>query len=76
MNCPVCGTADATDITVQTFDGKSFKCPSCGEYDVAGSIYDPGTLQCLDPEHRMTALEKAKRFAKPGARPMITSYNL
>lgn len=75
MECPVCG-ADAQDITVQTFDGKSIRCKSCGEYDISGSVYDPGTLQSLDPDQRLEALSKAKRFSAQGKRPMITTYNL
>lgn len=75
MDCPVCG-ALAQDITVQTFDGKSIRCQSCGDYDIAGTVYDPGALSGLDQEQRLEALNKAKRFAATGKRPMITSYCL
>ena len=75
MNCPVCGDT-AEDITSPTFDGKSIRCTTCGDYDISGSIYDPGTLLKLEPDERKRALDKAKRSARPGQRPMITSYNL
>jgi hypothetical protein len=61
---------------VQTFDGKSVRCPACGEYDISGTVYDTGELQKLEPGARRTALEKAKASAHPGKRPMITSYAL
>lgn len=76
MDCPVCGTAGAEDITVQTFDGKTFRCRTCGEYDVAGSVIDPGALERLSADARRGALQKAKGKAQPGKRPMITSYDL
>lgn len=75
MDCPVCGTK-AEDITVQTFDGKTVRCPNCGDYDISGSVYDAGALQRREPEERRGALDKAKRSAHPGKRPMITSYCL
>jgi hypothetical protein len=75
MDCPVCG-ADAQDITSQTFDGRSVRCKSCGVYDISGTVYDLGTLRKLKPEERLFVLNKAKQFAWPGKRPMITTYKL
>jgi hypothetical protein len=59
-----------------TIDGKSIRCPSCGEYDVSGTAYDTGALQKLEPERRRAALAKAKSSAQPGKRPLITSNML
>jgi hypothetical protein len=71
MSCPVCG-ANAEQIT-STIDGVSIVCPMCGEYDVASSVIATEQLQRLEPEQRGNALNKAKRLAQPGARPMITT---
>ena len=51
LNCPVC-VACAEGITPYTFDGKSIRCANCGEYDISGSVFDPGTFQKLEPEQR------------------------
>ena len=71
MNCPVCG-ANAEQIMSAT-DGVSIVCPMCGEYDVSSSVLATEQLQRLEPEERANALNKAKRSALPGARPMITT---
>ena len=76
MNCPVCDNPAAEDITPHTFDGKAFRCPHCGEYDIVGSVYDPGALKALVPERRKDALARATIVATLGHRPMITSYDL
>jgi hypothetical protein len=73
MDCPVCADANAKDITAHDFDGKSFRCPKCGDYDVAGSVWDPCKLQDLALEQRLVALTKAKRFAEPNKRPLVSS---
>jgi hypothetical protein len=71
MNCPVCG-ANAEYI-ISTIDGVSIACPMCGEYDVASSVLATEQLQRLELEERSHALNKAKRCAQPGVRPMITT---
>jgi hypothetical protein len=71
MNCPVCG-ANAEQI-MSTTDGVSIVCPMCGEYDVSSSVLATEQLQRLEPEERGNALNKAKRSALPGDRPMITT---
>jgi hypothetical protein len=73
MNYPVC-CANAEHF-VSTNDGLRIACPICGE-----------RLRKLSPCHRTAAetrtrrtidvLNKAKRCAQPGARPMITTYLL
>lgn len=75
LNCPVC-SACAEGITPYTFGGKSIRCANCGEYDISGSVFDSSTFQKLEPEQRRAVLNKAKRFAATGKRPMITSYSL
>jgi len=74
MDCPICG-APAKDLP-NAMDGKSISCSSCGDYDVAGSVYDSGKLQELEPEWRQRALGKARRWAESGKRPKITTYSL
>ena len=51
MDCPICGTA-AEDVP-NTIDGKSIRCPVCGEYSVSGTVHDTGALQKLEPEQRL-----------------------
>jgi hypothetical protein len=48
----------------------------CGEYDVASAVLATGQLQKLEPEKRGDVLDKARRSAEPGARPVITPYLL
>jgi predicted RNA-binding Zn-ribbon protein involved in translation (DUF1610 family) len=74
MNCPVCG-ANAEQIAT-TIDSVSINCPTCGEYDIARSVLAAEQLQRLEPQERRDALDKAKRSAEPGTRPMITTYLL
>jgi len=75
MKCPVC-EAESEDITEHSFDGKSVRCPRCGDYDIAGSVYVPGNLIKLEAEGRLRALQRARQFAKRGERPVIKSSTL
>jgi hypothetical protein len=74
MDCFICG-ANAEQIPT-TIDRLSIFCPMCGEYDVSSSVLTTGQLQKLDWEQRGDVLDKARRSAEPGARPMITDYML
>ena len=76
MNCPVCENAAAEDITPNTFDGKAFRCPACGEYDIVASVYEPGALKALPRDRRKDALARAIIVATIGKRPRITTYDL
>jgi hypothetical protein len=67
MNCPVCGGM-ADDVTPHTIDGRGIHCSACGEYDVSGSIYDPGTLQKRRPAAAISR-PATKRDPRLGARP-------
>jgi hypothetical protein len=75
MNCPVCG-ANAHQIPTTTAGIMCIACSTCGEYDVSTSVIATGQLQNLEPEQRRDVLDKGKRSAQPGARPMITTYLL
>ncbi|WOH64054.1 hypothetical protein [Bradyrhizobium sp. BWA-3-5] len=75
INCPVC-EAEAEDITVETFDGKTVRCRSSGDYDISGTVFDPDLLKRLDRDARYSALQRAKSAASEGNRPMILSFNL
>ena len=76
MNCPICGSADAEDISVQTFDGKSIRCDYCGDYDISGSVYEPNTLAGMDLERRIAALHRAKQSKGEKIRLKIMTYDL
>jgi predicted RNA-binding Zn-ribbon protein involved in translation (DUF1610 family) len=74
MDCPICG-ASAQQIPIAN-DGLSISCPMCGEYDVARAVVATRQLQELEPEQRRDVLDKAKRSAQPGARPLISPFLL
>lgn len=76
MNCPVCNDPATEDITSRTFYGKTFRCPSCGEYDIVGSVYEPGALKALEPVKRQEVLHIARQLAPLGQRPRMTTYDL
>jgi len=49
MQCLVCGgEVQVTEIPIKR---RGIKCPSCGEYDVSGTVYETGMLQKLDRAH-------------------------
>jgi len=74
MNCLVCG---ANAETIETgADVVSLACPRCGEYDVSRSVIAAGQLQQLEPKQRRDILDKAKRSAPLGARPLIRPFLL
>jgi len=74
MDCLVCG-ANAEHIPT-TISGVSIRCPRCGEYDVERAVIASGQFQKLEPEQRRDVLDKAKRSAPPGARPLIRPFLL
>lgn len=76
MECPVCGNAAADDIPSQTIDGDAFRCPTCGEYQISGSVYSRGLLKSLELSKRKDALARAQLQASPGKLPCITVYDL
>ena len=71
--CPVCD-APAQDITVPTFDGKTFRCPRCGDFDVSGTVLSGALLAQYDRQSRIAILERPKEMVHGGKRPMITTY--
>lgn len=71
IQCPICDGL-AEDLP-NTIDGKSVHCDRCGDFDVSGTVYDPGYLERLAPDERRQALQNAKQGARPGTRPMITT---
>jgi len=70
VNCPVCKCA-AVDIGRKDFDGKVIRCANCKDYEISGQRML--VFLAADAEHRADALAKAKRFARPGQRPLIDS---
>lgn len=74
MICPIC---DATAEQVPPLtDGLGVVCLACGAYDISHTVIATGQLRKLELDRRRDVLDKAKRSARPGCRPMITSYLL
>jgi hypothetical protein len=73
MTCPICGAA-AEDITSGVFDGLQVRCPRCGDFEVSGTVLERLLRQGY--EERVEALEKARRLAPKGQRPIINSVTL
>jgi hypothetical protein len=73
MDCPICG-AVAENITSPGFDGLGVRCHNCKDFDVADAVLNQ--LLRMDIEERTAALEKARRLAPPGERPVINSISL
>ena len=76
MICPICADVTAEDVTVATFDGITIQCPSCGLYDVSGTVWGSGLLQKLEPDARARALMSAKRSTSLLRRPMVQSTDI
>ena len=70
MQCPVCA-AQAKNLTSATYDGVVVSCPTCGEYQVTGTVFNK--LLKLAPEYRADVLQRAKERACLGARPTIST---
>jgi hypothetical protein len=75
MECPVCG-ASAQSIDPPTFDAKSVRCSTCGDYDISGNTWDLELLGGLSSEGRRKALAKARVGVPSHRRPLITSYTI
>jgi hypothetical protein len=73
LNCAVCG--NKADPLPRTFDGDGFRCASCGDYGISGTVPALEKWKNLGPSQRLEALANAKKQAKPGKLPIITSYS-
>jgi hypothetical protein len=73
MKCPICET-EAEEINPPSFDAKSIRCQSCGDFDISGNTWDLALLEPLTTGQRETALQKARKGVVPPKRPLITSY--
>jgi hypothetical protein len=74
MKCAICGS-HAEELP-RTFDGDGFRCVTCGDYIIAGTVLRLEQWKNLGPSQRLQALTKAKLEAQPGKLPKITSYCL
>jgi hypothetical protein len=75
MECLVCGHAGAEQIPPGV--GRiGIACRVCGEYDVETAVIAAGQWQSFEPDRRRDILDKAKRWAQQGTRPLIRSYLL
>ena len=70
MQCSVCG-APAQNITPHDFDGLVVRCAHCREYEIPGTVLNQ--LLRLTLTERIEVLKTAKKHARPGVRPSITS---
>jgi hypothetical protein len=75
MECPVCANAAAEEIAPM-IAGVAFKCPTCGEYEISGPVYETGLLKALEPTKRKSALARARLHVTLGKLPRITIYDL
>ena len=73
MICAICG--NHADPLPRTFDGDAFRCATCGDYGISGTILVLEKWKNLGPTQRLQALANAKVQAKPGKLPIITDYS-
>jgi hypothetical protein len=73
MNCAICGNQAAP--LPRTFDGEGFRCVTCGDYGIAGSVLASESWENLGLSQRLQALTNAKMKAEPGKLPKITTYS-
>jgi len=73
MNCPVCSNPEAEKLS-PTSNGEDFLCPSCGPFRISGSVQN--LFYKLAPDRRRKALDTAKRSARAGKHPAITTHTL
>jgi hypothetical protein len=74
MRCLVCGS-DAEQILAR-IGSTGVVCAVCGIYDIENAVIAAGQLPGLEPEQRRSVLDRAKRSAPTGARPLIRPYLL
>jgi hypothetical protein len=70
LTCPICRST-AEEIEPGFFDGKTFRCPNHGEFDVSGSVLNTPALMDADMAQWDVALRIATDRATPGKRPRI-----
>jgi hypothetical protein len=75
MECPICGTI-ARAIRAPSFYGRKINCPQCGSFDISRVVLENHTLHRMERGRRLEILERARRAAPAGTRPMITTYLL
>jgi len=73
MNCPICGKQ--ADALPRLVDAEGFRCASCGDYEISGTVLRLDSWKNLGPGQRLQALANAKMQAKPGKLPIVTSYS-
>ena len=72
--CPIC-KSDAEEIEPGSFDGKTFRCPKHGEFDVTGSVLSARAHMAADTAQWEAALKKARSRVFGGKRPRIVTYD-
>jgi hypothetical protein len=73
MNCPVCG--NSAESLPRTFDGDAFRCKTCGDYGISGTVLVLEKWKNLGLMGRLQALANAKVRTKPGTMPIVTDYS-
>ena len=72
--CPICKSA-AEEIETDYSDGKSFRCPKHGEFDVAEAVLNNRVLMNAHSDKWEKALKVASANAIRRTRPRILEYN-
>ena len=67
--------SDAEEIETELFDGKTFRCPKHGEFDVAIAVLNTLTFVNASLAEWETALKTASKNAIEGSRPRILTYD-
>ncbi len=68
MLCEIC-EHPVVDHTPPGYDGVTIHCPTCGNYSIAGSVWND--FRQLSPDGRLRALQKAKAHASLFSGPLI-----
>jgi hypothetical protein len=74
MACPICKSL-AQEIEPGFFDGKTFRCPKHGEFQVADTVYCVKGCMDAGSDRWEAALKRATGRTSAGARPRILTYD-
>ncbi len=72
--CPICKSG-AQEIDPGFFDGKTFRCPKHGEFQVSGSVLKTPAHMDANSIKWEAALKRAIDRASKNARPRILIYD-
>ena len=73
--CLVCKNPTAKEIELRFLDGKTYRCPKDGEFNVSDSVLQTPKHMNASTAEWEAALQRAKEKAARGARPRILTYH-